>query len=435
MVHKAGMTLSSLVRSCGDPLCPDGTRTVLRPFQIGDPMHEGDPGGRVAGIVDRVLSLSPDALDEELRGTVEALKSRHDGVDAALDRRFAELKAHFDGRLRASEHQARLIGAFFCEEFSVESAALFNPSVVPHPDQTGLAPGDTRLIFSLRGIGEGHISSVIFQAGLWRADGAVTLEPRGGRATGPETVLPDVDGPKRTAELTFPDIPVGERVIYPFLPSQGRGVEDTRMCRFVEDDGTVDYRGTFTAFDGAQTRQAAFRTADFRSFAARRLDGDLAFKKGAAWFPRRIDGRYRMLARLDEESIYLMASDDPDCWTGGEAVVRPRFPWEFVQMGNCGSPIEIDEGWLVLTHGVGKARRYCMGAALLDRADPSRLLARTPKPLIEPSGDERGGYVPNVVYTCGGMARGRTLLLPYSVADEYTAIGTVDLDDLLRAMS
>ena len=429
------MTSNSLVRSCGDLLCPDGTRTVLRAFHVSDPSSEGDADGRTARIIDRVKSLGATELDDELRSTVDTLKTRHDDVDAILERRFADLKASFDGRLQVSDRQGLLIGAFFSEEFSIEAAALFNPSVVPHFDQQGVADGDTRIILSLRGIGEGHISSLIFQTGTWRADGTVALDPRGGRATGPATVLPDRDGGKRTAELTFPDIPIGERVIYPFLPSQGRGIEDARFCRFVDDDGSVDYRGTFTAFDGTDTRQAVFQTRDFRRLSARRLDGDVAFRKGAAWFPRRVDGRYLMLGRLDEESIFLMVSDDPTTWTGGEAIIRPRFPWEFVQMGNCGSPIEIDEGWLVLTHGVGKARRYCMGAALLDRHDPSRLLARTPTPLLEPDGNGRGGYVPNVVYSCGGMVRDRTLLLPYGIADNYAAMGTVDINELLRAMS
>jgi predicted GH43/DUF377 family glycosyl hydrolase len=423
----------SLVTSCSIVLRADPTRTILRPFHVGDISTEGDPEGRTARIIDRIMTLDPNQVDNELHGMVDALKSRHSDVDAILDRRFDELKAQSGGRWQVNEDQELLIGAFFSEEFSIESAALFNPSVVPHFDQTGLADGDTRIILSLRGIGEGHISSLIFQTGVWHADGTTTVEPRGCRATGPATVMP-TDG-KRTAELTFPDIPIGERAIYPFLPSQGRGIEDARMCAFVDDDGTTDYRGTFTAFNGTETRQGVFRTPDFKSLTVRRLDGDLAFHKGAAWFPRRIDGRFHMLGRLDEESIFLMTSDDPDTWTGGQVIIQPRFPWEFVQMGNCGSPIEIEEGWLVLTHGVGKARRYCIGAALLDRADPSRLLARTATPLLEPDNNDRGGYVPNVVYSCGGMVRDRQLLLPYGIADDHAAMGTVSLDHLLGAMS
>ena len=429
------MASDSLVRSVGEKLKPDGARVVLRPFHVTDPLREGEAGGRTERIIERILSLDPDRLRIELDASRAALKPRHHDIDTLLDARFAELQERFEGRLTATEPQARLIGIMFSEEYSIESAALFNPSVVPHFDQSGLADGDTRIILSLRGIGEGHISSLIFQAGVWHGDGTVTLDPRGGRATGPEATLPEPDSEEREAYLAFPDVPIGERVIYPFLPSQGRGIEDARFCRFVDDDGAVDYRCTFTAFDGLDTRQAVFTTRDFRSFTGRRLDGDVAFRKGAAWFPRRIDGRFHMLGRLDEESVFVMASDDPDNWTGGTAVIRPRFPWEFVQMGNCGSPIEIDEGWLVLTHGVGRARRYCMGAALLDRDDPTRLLARTAQPLLEPGDEDRGGYVPNVVYSCGGMVRGRSLLLPYGVADNYCALGMVDLDRLVATMA
>ena len=430
MTEKSG----SIVKSCGDLLRPDGTRTVIRPFHVTDPLTEGNLRGRTDEIIKRILSLSSEDLQRELRLTVEQLSARDHDVEILFDQRFAELNKRFEGRLEVTGEQALLIGAFFSEEYSIEAAALFNPSVIPHFDQTGLADGDTRIILSLRGIGEGHISSLIFQTGVWHADGTTTLDPRVSPAAGPTMVMPTLDGSKRTAELTFPDGPIGERVIYPFLPSQGRGIEDARFCRFVEDDGTVDYRCTFTAFDGMEVRQSIFQTRDFRVLTGRRLDGDLAFRKGAAWFPRRIDGRYRMLGRLDDESIFLLTSDDPHEWHGGEAIIRPRFPWEFVQMGNCGSPIEIDEGWLVLTHGVGRARRYCMGAALLDRDDPSRVLARTPEPLLEPDGNERGGYVPNVIYSCGGMVRGRSLLLPYGVEDNYAAMGSVDLDRLLGAM-
>ncbi len=424
-----------IVTKRGETLCPDPSRTVLRAFHLTDPAEEGDPKGRTARVIQRLLSLAPDETEVELAAVTDALNARHQDADRVLGHRFDDLASHFPDGLAANERQARLIALFFSEEYSVEAAALFNPSVVPHFDQDGLPEGDARLIVSLRGIGEGHISSLIFQTGVWHADGTITLDPRGGLATGPKTVLPDLDGPKRTAELTFPDVPICDRVIYPFLPSQGRGIEDARFCRFVDDDGQVDYRCTFTAFDGSDHRQSVFKTRDFRTFIGRRLDGDVRFHKGAAWFPRRIAGRYAMLARLDEESIFLMMSDDPDTWQDGTAIIKPRFPWEFVQMGNCGSPIEIDEGWLVLTHGVGRARRYCMGAALLDRDDPSRLLARTAEPILEPEADERGGYVPNVVYSCGGMVRGRTLLLPYGIADNYTAFGTVDVDRLVAAMT
>lgn len=428
------MTTSSLVKRCGDAVRPDTARTVLRPFRLTDPDNEGNSEGRTARVIDRVLALSAEEREAELRELVGALERRHGDVAATLDRRFDELHSHFGGKLDVGERERRLVAAFFTEEFSVEAAAIFNPSVVPHFDQSGLRDGDTRLILSLRGIGEGHISSLIFQTGVWHSDGSVSLDPRGPRAFGPKVEFPSEATGKRTAELAFPDVGIGERVIYPFLPSQGRGVEDARLCRFTEDDGRTCYRGTFTAFDGQQTRQAVLYTEDFSHFVTRRLDGDLACTKGAAWFPRRIAGRYAMLGRLDEESIFVLYSDDPDTWRDGKAILQPRFPWELVQLGNCGSPIEIDEGWLVLTHGVGRARTYCMGAALLDRDDPTRVLGRLAEPLLMPSDDDLGGYVPNVVYSCGGMVRGRELLLPFGVADDHAAVGTVNLDALLARM-
>lgn len=429
-----GQVQSDILVSCGPALRPDPARTVLRPFHIAGESDERKPDGRTADIIARILALSPAERHAEASQLAEEFTRRHGRTAETFDRRYAQLHERLAGPPLDSD-QARLIGAFFTEEFSVEAAALFNPSVVPHPDQSGLDDGDTRLIMSLRGIGEGHISSLLFQTGVWRANGSVTFDERGPRAVGPEAKLPDAEKNEREALLEFHDGPVGERVIYPFLPSQGRGIEDARLCHFTEDDGSKFYRGTFTAFDGMQVRQAVLQTEDFRRFTARRLDGDLAFLKGAAWFPRRIGGRYAMLGRLDEESISLLLSDDPDTWNGGETIIRPTFPWELVQTGNCGSPIEIDEGWLVLTHGVGKARTYCMGAALLDRDDPAKLLARTAQPILTPAPADRGGYVPNVVYSCGGMVRGRQLLLPYGVADNYSSIGTIDLDELIRRMN
>lgn len=426
-------TASTLIRPCADAIRPDPRRTVLRPFHVEGLDQEGQLEGRTVKVARRVLSLPQEALGRELAHAMAALRKRHPIADAVLQDRATALRRRLSATIEVDQAQSLLIAAFLTEEFSIETAALFNPSVVPHHDQTGLGEGETQLILTLRGIGEGHVSSLVFQTGIWHADGTVSLDTRGERAIGPEVRLPK-EG-ERTAHIDFPDVPLGERVVYPFLPSQGRGIEDVRFCRFVEEDGAVDYRATFTAFDGSTTRQAALVTRDFRRMVGRRLDGDLAYVKGAAWFPRRIDGRYYMLARLDGESIAVVASHDPDHWTGGTVVVRPRFSWEVVQMGNCGSPIEIEEGWLVLTHGVGEARTYRMGAVLLDRHDPARLLARTPQPILAPDPHISGGYVPNVVYSCGGLVRGRTLLLPYGIADQYSQICTIEVDRLLAMMT
>jgi predicted GH43/DUF377 family glycosyl hydrolase len=224
-------------------------------------------------------------------------------------------------------------------------------------------------------------------------------------------------------------------VIFPFLPSQGLGIEDVRLVKFTDDDGVSDYRGTFTAFDGAKIREVLLRTPDFTTIEMRGVEGPWARTKGMALFPRRIGGRYFMLGRQDNENIWLLSSDDPYVWNGGDKLLEPRFPWEFIQLGNCGSPIEIAEGWLVLTHGVGEVRTYCIGACLLDKTDPRKVIARTPRPVLEPEVGNRDGYVPNVVYSCGSMLRDRTMLVPFGVADNFASFGTIKVDDLLSEMS
>jgi predicted GH43/DUF377 family glycosyl hydrolase len=228
---------------------------------------------------------------------------------------------------------------------------------------------------------------------------------------------------------------VSDVVLFPVTPSQRQGVEDLRLVRFTEDDGAVHYLGTYTAFSGSDARSELLRTADFQTFEMRSLRGSAAGSKGMALFPRRIDGRYIMLGRHDNENIWLLNSDNLYSWNEGRRIISPKWPWEFVQLGNCGSPIEIDEGWLVMTHGVGPARSYCIGACLLDKRNPSKVLARTTLPLVHPSLTQRDGYVPNVVYSCGALVYGRTLLLPYGVADNFSAFATMPLFDLLAAMS
>ncbi len=416
-------------------LRPDPARTVMRPFEPGDPDGFVGPVSRAERIVERVLTLGPDEVAAELKRVTRSLDARHREVDDVLRRRFQALEGLTADRGAFTDAQALLVGAYFTEEFSFESAALFNPSAVAHPDQSGLPAGATRFVLSLRGIGEGHVSSLTFRTGVWAADGSVAVDPPSPQAVGPivertqdaqgDTVMKVGCGGARE---------ISEAVIFPFLPSQGRGIEDVRLVRFTDDDGSTNYRGTFTAFSGSDVLQGLLETQDFVSFEMRSLKGPLARSKGLALFPRRIGGRWFALSREDNENIWLTSTDDPHVWERGVRLLAPRYPWEFIQLGNCGSPIELDEGWLVLTHGVGTVRNYCVGAALLDKDDPSKVLARLPRPLLEPSDKERDGYVPNVVYSCGGLLRDRTLLLPYGVADNFTAFATVEIDPLLAAM-
>lgn len=418
-------------------LKPNSARTVIRPFNPGDPSGPIDPAEkRVVKIIERVLALPQEEVRTLLERVHAALDSRERNVERTFRNRGEEvLKAVPDCKAETPE-QVLLIGAYFSEEFAFESAALFNPSVVRHPEQGDAAEGDTRVVFSLRGIGEGHVSSLSFRSGVWKADGSLQIDDHTEFAVGPDVERETMaDGQVRVRLHCAGAEHICETVIYPFMSSQGRGIEDLRMTEFTDGDGRSTFRGTFTAFDGSEVRQALLQTSDFQSFEARGVQGDLYAGKGMALFPRMIGGRYAMLARQDNESIWLVWSDDLYRWSGGERLISPKYWWDFVQMGNCGSPIEIDEGWLVLTHGVGTVRVYCIGAALLDKDDPSKVLKRTAEPLLHPEPDERGGYVPNVVYSCGALLRGRTLLLPYGVADQFAAFATVDVDALLASMT
>jgi predicted GH43/DUF377 family glycosyl hydrolase len=421
-----------LAKQQPDLLRPDASRTVLRPFIIED--ETGDCP-RMRRVIERVLTLDARGVQQGLAAVAEAFDDRHPHADETILHRFEKVKKFAPAGAKIGPDQARLIGAYFTEEFSFESAALFNPSVVRHPDQAGLAEGDTRILISLRGIGEGHISSLTYRCAIWKKDGVVEVDKPSDYALGPKITHSETENDQLVVQLSFEDInDLSEPVIYPFMPSQGRGLEDCRLVEFTDEDGKTDYRGTYTAFNGMDVRQGLLRTSDFRTYEMRGVQGDHYSGKGMALFPRRIGGRYAMLSRQDNENLFLVYSDDPYNWNGGDKIIAPEWPWEFIQIGNCGSPIELDEGWLVITHGVGPARTYCIGASLLDKDDPSKLLKRTAQPVMEPLKGERDGYVPNVVYSCGALLRGRTLLLPYGAADNYTGFSTVDIDALLAAM-
>jgi predicted GH43/DUF377 family glycosyl hydrolase len=335
-----------------------------------------------------------------------------------------------------SPSQTLLVGSYFTEEYSFEAAALFNPSIVAHPDQSGVAPGAIRFLMSLRAIGEGHISSITFRTGSFAADGKLTIDP-----PSPWAVSPQIEYvPGGAADDPGLRLFCGEHddlsqlVIFPVTYRQRHGIEDLRLVRFTDDDGHSTYLGTYTAFSGEAIRQELLRTEDFKTFELSALLGPLSATKGMALFPRRIDGRYAMLGRHDHENIWLLKSDDLANWGTGEIIVSPRWPWEYVQIGICSSPIELDEGWLLITHGVGPIRNYCLGACLLDKRDPTKVITRSRHPLLRPCPEMRDGYVPNVVYSCGALVLGRTLLLPYGVADTFTAFATIALDPLLQSM-
>lgn len=416
---------------------PDASRTVLRPFlpAFPDRYAAGQPP-RAQLIVDRLIGLDERTLMYGIDALGKFVEDRHRNVPQVLLRRFDEVRQWVPAGAELDEHRKIVIGGFFSEEYAFEAAALFNPSIVRHWDQSGLNPGAIRFVMSLRGIGEGHVSSVTFRTGVWEKDGSVVIDAPSPYAAAP--LMEPMEGQEDEASLClyFDDIgDVCEAILFPMAPSQKQGIEDLRLVQFTEEDGSTRYLGTYTAFDGRTVRQEILATEDFRRFQMRPLTGKVAENKGMALFPRRIDGRYVMLGRQDNESIWLMTSDDLYHWDTAEKIVSPEHPWEFVQMGNCGSPIEIDEGWLVLTHGVGLMRNYTISACLLDKQDPRKVLGRSRLPLLSPAADQRDGYVPNVVYSCGALVDGRRMLLPYGVADNFTAIATTNIDSILAWMA
>ncbi|MDR3507917.1 MAG: glycoside hydrolase family 130 protein [Caulobacteraceae bacterium] len=418
-------------------LRPDTARVLVRPFKPALEPRDVNPidKTRANHIIDRVLALDDAEAAAQLGDVLHNFQGRHRNLLATFDARADEMEDTLAFHPALNEVQRQLIGAYFLHEYSFEASALFNPSIVAHPDQSGAPAGGLRFILSLRAVGEGHVSSLTFRSGTITADGAVTIDPTQRLASTPR-VFARVAGPDGDdIQLTFkPQEDLSERVIFPVTESQSNGIEDARFVEFEDEDGTRTFYGTYTAYSGRAIRSELIQTQDFLSFRLTPLKGTAAKNKGMALFPRKIDGRYAMIGRQDNENLYLIYSDDLHTWDGGEAIVKPEYPWEFVQIGNCGSPIELDEGWLLLTHGVGPVRRYSIGAVLLDKTDPSKVLGHSREPLVRPDPSEREGYVPNVVYTCGALRHGRLIILPYAVSDTYSSFATIEIAALLRIL-
>ncbi len=472
-------------------LTPDQSRVLLRPFSPGN-------SERSAGIIARVMALPEDQVGQLLQEICLEFSQRHQNIHHLFLERFDQVRNSTWMGEDVSEPRRLLIGSYFLAEYSLESAALFNPSIVPHPDQSDLAPGSLRFVLSLRATGEGHISSITFRSGILHADQRIEVFPPTGFLTEPRQIpnpvyekplfgrklselgltceftqrvmsklgdsfalvelraslqgeqfrLPDGMSQedqyaaqaiwmlaRSNYEVQFqPDQELSQRIIFPATPSQRNGIEDARFTCFKNEDGTCIYYATFTAYDGTLVVPELLETSAFLRFRFITLNGPAAKNKGMAIFPRKIGGQYAMLSRQDNESIYLMFSDNVHFWNQYKVLVKPAFPWELIQIGNCGSPIETDAGWLVLSHGVGPMRKYSIGAFLLDRDDPSKVIGRLREPLLKPNQGEREGYVPNVVYTCGALLHNGELIIPYGVADHATGFATVPLDQVLAAM-
>ncbi|MEA2936381.1 MAG: hypothetical protein QOD74_3027 [Variibacter sp.] len=416
-------------------LRPDPARVVVRPFKPAIEPRDLNPTDKTRAnhIVERVMTLDAEMAASQLADVLENFQGRHRDLLATFEARADEMEDAFAAHAVFTRTQRQLVGAYFLHEYSFEASALFNPSIVSHPNQIGAPDGGRRFILSLRAVGEGHISSLTFRSGFLTADGSVSVDPTARLATIPRVTsrISGADGD--TIEVIFkPDEDISERVIFPITLSQSNGIEDARFVEF-EDGGTKTFYATYTAYSGRAIRSELIETTDFISFRMSPLRGAAARNKGMALFPRKIGGNYAMIGRQDNENLYLIYSTDLHSWDGGVAILKPQFPWEFVQIGNCGSPIELDEGWLLFTHGVGPVRKYSIGAVLLDKDDPSKVLARSREPLVRPEPSEREGYVPNVVYTCGAMRHNNRIVLPYAVSDTFSKFATIQIAELMES--
>lgn len=383
-----------------------------------------------------MIRLDLEAAERQLTEVLENFEGRHRNLLEVFEARTAEMEEALAPHAVLSKTQRRLIGAYFLNEYSFEASALFNPSIVRHPDQSGAPQGGCRFILSLRAVGEGHISSLTFRSGTIAADGSVAVDPTARLASVPKVRSRTSSSNGDDVEVIFgPDEELSERVIFPITDAQSNGIEDARFVEFINDDGRKTFYATYTAYSGRAIRSELLETTDFQSFRMTPLGGSASRNKGMALFPRKIDGRYAMIGRQDNENLYLIYSDDLHTWDGGHAFLRPEYPWEFVQIGNCGSPVELDDCWLLLIHGVGPVRKYSIGAVLLDKKDPSKVLARSREPLVRPEPTEREGYVPNVVYTCGAMRHGDQIILPYAISDTFSNFATIKIAALMEAVT
>jgi predicted GH43/DUF377 family glycosyl hydrolase len=416
---------------------PDPSRVLVRSFRPAKEPRDLKPTDvkRANHIVNRVLALDEETVRSQLADVLENFQGRHRNLLSKFEARALEMEDALVEHVTFSKSQQQLIGAYFLHEYSFEAAALFNPSVVAHPDQSAAIPGELRIILSLRAVGEGHISSLTFRSGTISPNGEVRLDPTVRLASLPTIATRKATPAGDDVEIYFaPDEDISERVIFPITTSQSHGIEDARFLYF--DDGhRGKYLATYTAYTGTSIRSELIETNDFVNFRLTPLTGNATHNKGMALFPRKINGRFAMIGRQDNENLYLIESDDLYTWNGGTAILKPELPWEYVQIGNCGAPIELDQGWLLLTHGVGPVRRYAIGAVLLDKADPSKVIARMDEPLVRPEPTYREGYVPNVVYTCGAIKHNALIVLPYALSDTYCNFATIDVGGLLQSMT
>jgi len=414
----------------------DPSRVVLRPFHLGW-QGKASTSSRAQRLVEDITALSDAAVKRAYADVRSDFAERHWQTEQMFDERFEEVARQL--KLDPADYskvRQRLIGAYFCHEYTYAAAALMNPSIVPHPDQSGLDDKSVRFVMSLRAVGEGHISSVAFREGIAKTDGSFSLWPQSSLATSVE--LDDAsltDSDRGVIVHRHPESNLSNTVIFPITEQQAGGLEDLRLVRFDHGGGDFEWIGTYTAYSGRSIRSELLRTVDFKRFLLEPIVGRAGRNKGMALFPQKVGNKYAMIGRQDGKNLFLLKSDRIDRWnTEGQLLMEPKYPWEFIQIGNCGSPVLTDAGWLVVTHGVGAMRKYALGCALLDRDDPSKVIGRTKEPILTAVDADRSGYVPNVVYTCGVMKVGERLLIPYGISDSAVGFATAKIADLLDLM-
>jgi predicted GH43/DUF377 family glycosyl hydrolase len=468
----------------------ESSRVITRPHIPGDPT-------RIKTLIMRVADLDDDDVQNLLDNVFHDFSARHRNFRGVLERNFERISENVPKQLVLTAEQRLLLGAYFTAEYSVEAAALFNPSIVPHPDQKGVEKGSLRFVMSFRATGEGHVSSIEFRGGIVDKNQDIYLDPVSRYVATPEMhtdpvyqrlhfrrKLEEIGARDRVMdrlleglgesftldelelqikdlrstkfrladkqhaidtamwlarsnyEVIFePDQPLSERVIFPVSENESSGIEDARFVRFIDDSGSVTYYATYTAYNGFDILPQLLQTDDFLTFRMHTLSGSAAQNKGMALFPRKINGQFVMLSRQDGVNNYIMLSDSLRFWNEAKLLQEPMHPLEFVQVGNCGSPVETSEGWLALFHGVGPMRRYSVWAELLDLDDPSKVIGRLDQPILSPDEHERDGYVPNVVYSCGSMIHGDDLIIPYGIADQRCRVATLSIPQLLSRLS
>lgn len=495
MADLGGETDPPLVRRPINTLKPDGRRVISRLFVAGQEDF-GVSQSRTSMVIDRVLGLSEEEVCAELEDVYSRFEHRHDEVKREFELHAHRVANRVAVGTMLSEERWTLIGAYFTHEFSIEGASLTNPSMVMHADQEGVPTGAARFAMSVRAIGEGHRSSIGFRSGTVDVDGNIEIDEPGAHPVigthweplleqanfrgllyemdevGENAryvldqlghtftlkelndvlfrILEDHDTfrnadatvhhfrmiAERNYCLTFPVTrDISERVLWPISSAEWRGMEDARFVRFIHDDGAVKYLATYTAFDGTNISQQLLCTDDFAAFETHPISGAAAHGKGMAIFPRKIGGQYFAMSRSDHESNSIATSEHLQHWNHAVPVLTPLRPWELIQMGNCGSPIETEAGWILLTHGVGAMRTYSISAALLDLNDPMRVIGSLKEPLLTPNPEERDGYVPNVVYSCGGMLHNKDLILPFGISDQSIGFAVVNVEELLTRLT